>query len=88
MFSRFLRIAVVDLDVKSLARTMLAKSTRNAAQGQTISFTAYKAANAGRCVAKTLKDRVHQCPGFRAVEDLDVNAAMIIRKRVQRIWCA
>ena len=100
LVNRFSHIAFEDLSITALARTMLAKSIHNAAWGQLISFTTYKAANAGgfvakvnprgtsqECaccgmiVAKTLKDRVHHCPRCGAVEDRDVNAARVIRRR-------
>src|SRR5919205_23829 len=48
----FTHIAFEDLNVSALGRTMLAKSVHNAAWGQLIALTSYKAANAGGVVVK------------------------------------
>ena len=52
LVNRYSHIAFEDLNITGLARGMLAKSVLNAAWGQLISFTDYKAANAGGLVAK------------------------------------
>jgi putative transposase len=51
LVNRYSHIAFEDLNITGLARGMLAKSVLNAAWGQLISFTDYKAANAGGLVA-------------------------------------
>ena len=48
----FTHIAFEELNVSALGRTMLAKSVHNAAWGQLIALTSYKAAKAGGVVAK------------------------------------
>jgi len=45
-------IAVEDLNIKGLARTMLAKSVTDAAWGQFLNFIAYKAESAGRVLVR------------------------------------
>jgi putative transposase len=52
LVSRYSHIAFEDLNITGLARGMLARSVHNAAWGQLISFTDYKAANAGGLVTK------------------------------------
>lgn len=52
LISRYSHIAFEDLNITGLARGMLAKSVLNAAWGQLISFTSYKAEGAGGCVTK------------------------------------
>ena len=52
LVNRYSHIAFEDLNITGLASGMLAKSVLNAAWGQLISFTDYKAANAGGLVAK------------------------------------
>jgi putative transposase len=52
LVNRYSHIAFEDLNITGLARGMLAKSVLNAAWGQLISFTDYKAANAGGLVTK------------------------------------
>jgi putative transposase len=52
LVNRYSHIAFEDLNITGLARGMLAKSVLNAAWGQVISLTDYKAANAGGLVAK------------------------------------
>ena len=52
LVGQYSHIAVEDLNIAGLARGMLAKSVLNAAWGQLISFTDYKAANAGGRMAK------------------------------------
>jgi len=51
LVNRYSHIAFEDLNIAGLASGMLAKSVLNAAWGQLISFTDYKAANAGGLVA-------------------------------------
>src|SRR5919206_2099041 len=48
----FTHIAFEDLNVSALSRTMLAKSVQNAAWGQLIALTSYKAARAGGVATK------------------------------------
>lgn len=50
--NRYSQIAFEDLKITGLASGMLAKSVRNAAWGQLISFTSYKAEGAGGVVVK------------------------------------
>jgi putative transposase len=52
LVSRYSHIAFEDLNIIGLARGMLAKSVLNAAWGQLISFTSYKAEGAGGVVVK------------------------------------
>lgn len=52
LVNRYSHIAFEDLNITGLARGMLAKFVLNAAWGQLIAFTDYKAANAGGLVAK------------------------------------
>jgi putative transposase len=52
LVNRYSHIAFEDLNITGLARGRLAKSVLNAAWGQLISFTDYKAAYAGGLVAK------------------------------------
>lgn len=52
LVNRYSHIAFEDLNITGLAQSMLAKSVFNAAWGQLISLTNYKAANAGGLVAK------------------------------------
>jgi putative transposase len=52
LVNRYSHIAFEDLNITGLASGMLAKSILNAAWGQLISFTDYKAANAGGLVTK------------------------------------
>jgi putative transposase len=52
LVDQYSHIAFEDLNITGLARGMLAKSVLNAAWAQLISFTDYKAANAGGLVAK------------------------------------
>jgi putative transposase len=52
LVNRYSHIAFEDLNITGLAIGMLAKSVLNAAWGQLISFTDYKAANAGGLVTK------------------------------------
>jgi putative transposase len=52
LVGQYSHIAFEDLNITGLARGMLAKSVLNAAWGQLISFTDYKAAYAGGLVAK------------------------------------
>jgi putative transposase len=52
LVNRYSHLAFEDLNITGLASGMLAKSVLNAAWGQLISFTDYKAANAGGLVAK------------------------------------
>lgn len=47
LVTRFTHIAIEDLNIKGLAGGMLAKSVHNAAWGQLIAFTRYKAEEAG-----------------------------------------
>ena len=52
LVNRYSHIAFENLNITGLARGILAKSVLNAAWGQLISFTDYKAANAGGLVTK------------------------------------
>ena len=52
LVNRYSHISFENLNIAGLARGMLAKSVLNAAWGQLISFTDYKAANAGGLIAK------------------------------------
>jgi putative transposase len=52
LVNQYSHIGFEDLNITGLASGMLAKSVLNAAWGQLISFTDYKAANAGGLVAK------------------------------------
>ena len=61
-------IAFEDLNITGLASGMLAKSVLNAAWGQLISFTDYKAANAGGLVAKVdPRGTSQECDGCERV---------------------
>lgn len=52
LVGQYSHIAFEDLNITGLARGMLSKSVLNAAWGQLISFTTYKAENAGGVVSK------------------------------------
>jgi len=64
LVNRFGRIAVEDLNIKGLARSMLAKHIHDAAWAQIATFASYKAANAGGEVTKVdPRGTSQECPG-------------------------
>lgn len=67
LVERYALIALEDLRVDRLARSMVAKAVHNAAWGQLRSFLEYKAANAGvRVVAVDPRCTSQECPECRA----------------------
>lgn len=79
---RFGRIAFEDLNIKGLAAGMLAKHINDAAWGQIVSFTSYKAENAGGIVEKVDPRRTSQaCPDCGAI------AKKTLAERMHRCPC-
>ena len=79
---RFGRIAFEDLNIKGLAAGMLAKHIHDAAWGQIVSFTSYKAEKAGGLVVKTDPRRTSQeCPDCGAI------ARKTLAERMHRCPC-
>jgi putative transposase len=79
---RFGRIAFEDLNIKGLAAGMLAKHVNDAAWGQIVSFTSYKAESAGGIVVKIEPRRTSQeCPDCGAI------AKKTLAERMHRCPC-
>lgn len=104
LVARYQTIYVEDLNIKGLARSVLAKSVNDAAWGTFLHWLRCKAESAGRevvevdprgtsqecsqcgcIVEKSLVVRVHSCPHCGLVIDRDVNAAINIKARGQRV---
>lgn len=82
LVSRFRRLAIEDINIKSLAAGMLAKHVRDASWAQLISMISYKAANAGGEVIKVDPRGTSQtCPECGAV------AKKALKERVHRCNC-
>ena len=82
LVNRFGRIAFEDLNIKGLARGMLAKHVNDAAWAQIVSFTGYKAENAGG-LTKAVDPRgtSQECP------DCGVIAKKTLAERIHRCPC-
>lgn len=82
LVNRFGLIAVEDLNIKGLARGMLAKSVHDASWGQFVSMLRYKAANAGaELIEVDPRGTSQTCPECRAV------AAKTLAERTHRCSC-
>lgn len=82
LVSRFSAIAVEDLNVKSLARGMLAKEVNDAAWGQLIAFLRYKAEKAGGAVvAVDPRGTSQTCPECGTIK------AKMLSERVHNCEC-
>lgn len=82
LVDRYALIALEDLSVDRLARSMLAKAVHNAAWGQLRLFLEYKAANAGvRVVAVDPRGTSQECPECGAI------VAKTLADRTHRCAC-
>lgn len=82
LVNRFGRIAFEDLNIKGLAAGMLAKHVNDAAWAQIVSFTDYKAANAGGLMKKVNpRGTSQECPDCAAI------AAKALSERMHRCPC-
>ena len=62
--AKYDRIALEDMNIQGLARSMLAKEVLDAAWGQMMSLIAYKAEKAGKLVVKVdPRGTSQECPG-------------------------
>ena len=77
LVNHFGRIAFEDLNIKGLARGMHAKGVNDAAWAQIVSFTDYKAVNAGGLTKKVDPRRTSQeCPKCLAIAKKTLNERM------------